>query len=389
MKNIYILIILFCLSFCNTAKCQEVHQFQTFTDDWNPFTYEGSYIGDFFTNLNGGLRKGGGFLGMGNIRIALDTKKAGWWKGGILYINGAATHGKSPSELVGDFQVVSNIDAGDHMFIQEFWYKQTIGKFDVIVGLQDMNAEFLISEGGGKFMNSSFGVPSVISDNVPAPLFPLTTLGIEEKWNINENFVWQNALFDGNPTGFDKNKYNLDWQIKREDGLLAISELQMIKPIAGLPTTWLLGAYYHTKLKQVDDSTGTLNTIFKNNRGLYTIIDQNVWRSADSSRRFNYFLQVAYSPLKNNTHNYYLGAGVTYTGIFKKRENDVLGLAFANAGFHNFVHKHEIAIELNYSYELNENIHIQPILQYLISPSGTDVKLDNALVGFVRCSILF
>jgi porin len=358
-------------------------------NEWNPFTCEGSYVGDAFNNLKGGLKTGSGYLGMGNFRIALDTKKAGWWDGGIIFINAAATHGKSPSEMVGDFQVVSNIDAGDHMFIQELWYKQAFGKCDLVLGLQDMNAEFLTSEGGGQFMNSSFGVPSVISDNIPAPIFPLTTLGIEGKWNITNNVVWQIALFDGNPTDFSKNTYNLDWQIKKQDGALAITEVQIIKSIWNKPTTFKAGIYYHSALKQFNDSLGSYSKIFTDNKGFYGILDQNVWHNSDSTKLLNYFIQCAYSPRQNNTHNYYIGGGITFQGFFNRRQNDIIGLAFANAGFHNYLHKHETAIEMSYKFVLNKNIYIQPNLQYLMSPSGTDSKLDDAVIGFVRFGLNF
>ena len=78
-----------------------------------------------------------------------------------------------------------------------------------------------------------------------------------------------------------------------------------------------------------------------------------------------------------------------FRSLFKTRINDIIGLAIANAGFHNFIHKHETAIEMNYKYALTENIYIQPSLQYLINPAGTDSKLENAVIGFVRIGLHF
>jgi len=387
MKHIRFSFLIFCLVLCFEGFSQST--IDSTDTEWNPFTCEGAYIGDAFNNLKGGLKTGSGYLGMGNFRVALDTKKAGWWKGGIIFINAAATHGKSPSELVGDFQIVSNIDAGDHMFIQELWFKQSFGKCDVVLGLQDMNAEFITSEGGGLFMNSSFGVPSVISNNVPAPLFPLTTLGIEGKWNISDKLVWQVAFFDGNPSDFSKNTYNLDWQIKKEDGALAITELQIIKKIFNKPTTCKVGIYYHSTLKQFDDSLGSYTKLFTDNKGFYGIVDQNFWHNSDSTKLFNYFIQFAFSPRQTNNHNYYIGGGITYQGLYNKRPDDILGLAFANAGFHNFSHKHETAIELNYKFVLNKNIYIQPNFQFLINPAGTDSKIDDAIIAFARFGLNF
>lgn len=87
--------------------------------------------------MYGGIKTGTVYLGMANLKISFDTKGAKLWKGGQLFINGAVTHGKSPSELlVGDFQAVSNIDAGDHIYIHELWYKHQFKQFEIIFGLQ-------------------------------------------------------------------------------------------------------------------------------------------------------------------------------------------------------------------------------------------------------------
>src|SRR5574344_2020427 len=191
----------------------------------SPFEFEASYIGDFYCNATGGIKTGVGFLGMANLKVGFNTEAAGWWKGGSFFINGASTHGKSPTEnFTGDFQVVSNIDAGDLIYLHELWFHQDFSKINFTIGLQDMNVQFVASENGSYYLNSSFGVPPVISGNIPVPIFPLTGLGLSAIWNINDNVSWLAAMFDGSPTDFENNPYNLYWDWDEDDGLFIISE---------------------------------------------------------------------------------------------------------------------------------------------------------------------
>ena len=79
----------------------------------SPFSYEASYTGDLVSNFKGGIKTGTAYLGLANLKAGFDTEKARWWKGGQLFVNVGNTHGGEPSAtLVGDFQGISNIEAG-------------------------------------------------------------------------------------------------------------------------------------------------------------------------------------------------------------------------------------------------------------------------------------
>jgi len=354
----------------------------------NPFSFEVAYVGDVYGNAAGGLKTGGNYMGMSNLKIGFDTEKARWWKGGSFFINGASIHGKSLSEdFAGDLQVASNIDAGTHIYMHELWFKQDFEKFSFTVGLQDLNADFLASENAGEFINSSFGVPPVVSGNLPVPIFPLTGLGISAKWNINDKFVWQTAFFDGNQTSFKNNPHNLHWKFCKDDGILIITEFHSRLKIKEKEGIYKLGTYYHSSLNEFDEETQTKNNVFKNNYGFYFIGDQIVFEQ--ENHKIGLFAQVAAAPKSKNEHAYYLGFGTNYYGIFSRKGKDILGLAVANLGLHRTSHKHETTLELYYKYQLTENIAIQPDIQYIINPSGTDEKLSNALVGILRLHIDF
>ncbi len=338
-------------------------QDSTHTENYDPLKFEASYIGDNINNLSGGIKTGSCYLGMANLRLDFDFEKARLWKGGQFYINAANTHGGTPSsDLLGDMQVVSNIEAGDHTYIQEFWFKQAIGKLEFILGLQDLNIEFANSEHGALFLNSSFGVLPIISNNFAAPIFPLTTLGLTTKWNISENSSWINALYDGSPSDFDYNPYNVKWQFISGDGLLAISEYQYNTAIKDRAGTYKIGVFSHSHIIEQNLNRNFPDSLNHNLFGIYAHADQILWEQ--NMRSFGLFSQLGYSPTEASTIDFYLGLGLNYAGLFSKKGKDVLGLAIAHEQFKKIICS-ETTIELTYQYQISKNLFIQPDIQYI------------------------
>lgn len=353
-----------------------------------PLELEATYIGDIYNNFSGGLKTGGGFLGMANLKIGFDTEKANWWKGGRFFVNGASTHGKSPTEnYTGDFQVVSNIDAGNLIYLHELWFKQSINRLEFTVGLQDMNATFVASDNGSYYLNSSFGVPPVISGNIPVPIFPLTGLGLSAIWNINDNVSWLAAMFDGSPTDFENNPYNLYWDWDGDDGLFIISEFDYTRTKNEFSGTYKGGFYYHTGGFE-DDELGLKSQTIDRNFGFYFIGDQTIWR-LNENKKIDLFTQLAWSPGSINSHNFYAGGGFNFHGLLEGDHENTLGVAVAHAGFHRSFQKHETVIETFFKYQLNNYISLQPDFQLIINPASAEEKLNNALIGFIRVGIQF
>jgi len=353
----------------------QVFALQDSTKEVSPFSFNASYIGDVVSNFDGGIKTGTNYLGKANISLGFDTKKAGWWTGGEFYTKLLNTHGNMPSvNLIGDFQTASNIEAGNITNLYELWYNQTLGKFDITVGLQDLNVNYVTTENGGLFLNSSFGVYSVMSKNITLPIFPLTALGATIQWNVSKHFNWQVALFDGTPNS--RNPYNTNCIISKKDGYLIVSEFQLAKSLVkGQEGTYKVGIYYHEQNYSVNEP--------HQNDGIYFIADQDI------NRRFSAFTQIGFSPNSINKHNHFYSLGVNYKAFSNKRSEDKMGLAIAYAGIDDNNIRSETAIELTYKLQMNENIYLQPDIQYIINPAGTEVKLNNALVGFLRFGLEF
>lgn len=356
----------------------------------SPLTLEVSYTGDIVGNFSGGIRKGVSYLGLANLKLGFDTERAHLWKGGQFFINAANAHGGNPSStLVGDFHTVSNIEAEDITYVHELWYKQTIDRIEIIAGLQDMNADFVSSEHGSIFINSTFGTPSTIADNVPSPIFPFTTAGVSFKWNMTNRSTWKIAAFDGLPTEREHNPFNMKWSFGKEDGVFAVTEFQLkTSPKNDLTGSYRGGIYYHSQLIEPDEEN-IETKLFRYNYGIYLIADQMIYQESDGNGGLGVFAQIAVSPRAINTHYRYFGLGMSWQGLFRNRNQDKLGFAVTNAGFRDKSKRDETIIEICYKAQLTPNIYIQPDFQYVINPGGTDSSLKNASVGFVRFGLNF
>lgn len=350
-----------------------------------PFEFGASYIGEGMSLLAGGLQRGSSYEGLANIRFSFHTAKAGWWKGGSFLVTGANTHGGTPSsDLIGDHQVASNIEAGDLTYLHECWFRQELGAWTFILGLQDLNSEFVYSKSGNTFLNSSFGTHSTIAGNVPSPIFPLTSFGAQAHFRLNPKTTLKLAVFDGMPEDFDYNPHNISWHLDSDDGYLAFVELDAADLLhARLSGDSKLGVYFHNhnpNTVKFDPSAP--------NYGFYMTADQTLVQFS-LERSLNAFLQFSLSPASKNENNRYLGGGIHCKGPFAGRPDDKLGLAFAHASLQHAANGDETSVELTYKLALCEQVFLQPDLQYIQHPAGTGGTPENALVAFIRFGIEF
>lgn len=319
------------------------------------------YTGDFLYNI-GGLKNGGGYLGY--AKIGMD---ATLWQGASLYIGGGTTHGIVPTEmLIGDYQVANNIEAGNYAFMEHFSLQQSLGRFSFKIGLQDMNENFASIDAAGEYVNSSFGIHPALSSNMSVAIFPLTGLGAEIHFDINDNWHVQAAVYDGEIPSFEDNQYNLNWNINKNEGALFIGEAQYIIEKG----TYELGAFYHTAEKKY---------------GVYANFEQEVWNNG--TRNLKPFAQVSYANSEMKCDNYFhIAAGLNLESVFSKEGDDMMGLAFTSVFLTD--KKAETAIELFYQYQVTDNFVIKPDVQYIVNPAGMDFQVDNALVGMLRFAVV-
>jgi porin len=361
----------------------------------SPIKIETAYVGDFFSNFSGGLKTGQTYLGLIDFSLGFNTEELGLWKNGEFFTLVENTHGGSPTgDYIGDLQVASNIDNGDYTYIYEIWYKQQFNNLGVQVGLIDLNADYFVAEPGGLFINSSFGIQPSASMNIPVPIFPMNALGINLQYQISEAILLQTGIWDGDPGNLDSEPYNVKWNLGKDQGFLSATELHVkhSKVDDNYLGTIKLGILYHsTDFVEIADSSKNAS----GNIELHLIGEQTLINKPEGEKgKLDAFLQFGYLP--NNRINQipiYIGAGINYTGLLMDSASDVLGFGITYAGLSKKLiditpgmKSFETAIELSYALPLNDQITIQPDLQYIINPGATG-GINNAFVGFVRVII--
>ncbi len=352
-----------------------------------PISLQASYVGDFTNNVRGGITTGSGFLGMAAVTIVIEAPEGSALAGGSLLLKAVNTHGAQPSALLtGDFQVMTNIEAGDHTYLQEAWYSQRLGDVSLTFGLQDMNAKFAVNEYSCMYLNSSFGVHSTIASNVAAPVFPLTSLAGTVAWNATDRLLLLASVFDGAPLAFERNPHNLKWHFSPRDGIFGVCEAQFRIGREDALHGWVkAGVYEFDRTASGGMAADSEEPVIRNNYGLYFTYDQTVAGIANTAGGVAVFARASISPERYNDNYHFAGAGVNYYGFFREDGSDAAGIAVAHAGLGSAAD--ETVIELTYRTPVMNGITLQPDVQYIINPGGTGEALPNCMAVTVRCGV--
>jgi porin len=115
---------------------------------------------EFYGNFSGGANKGVAYDGATLFGLGVDTEKAFGLKGGQFNVSALQIHGHGITAANLDTaQTISGVEASATTRLWELWYQQSFlnDKFDVKVGQQSLDQEFLVTEYGGTFVNATFG----------------------------------------------------------------------------------------------------------------------------------------------------------------------------------------------------------------------------------------
>jgi porin len=405
---------------------------------------------EVFGNVTGGTRTGAAYDGLTMLSIGLDTEAAFGWEGGTFNVSAFNIRGHNLSaENLLNLQTISGIEALPTTRLWELFYQQSFleGRFDVKLGQQSIDQEFITSQGSSTFLNTMMGWPMVPSADLYAggPAYPLSSLGVRLRARPNENLTLLAGVFDDNPPG---GPFNDDSQLRGAErtgtlfnlntGALFIAELQYAinqpsngqlvtedtKP-SGLPGVYKLGFWYDTASfpSQQFDNTG-LSLANPNSTGIpgehwhnfsiYGVFDQMVWRPDPyESRAVGVFARIMGAPGDRNLINFSVNAGVTLKAPLPSREDDTFGVGFGfttvSGGARaldqatNFfsgtlapVRSSETFIEVTYQIQATPWWVVQPDFQYVFTPGGGIVNpadpsksIANEAVLGVRSVITF
>ena len=378
----------------------------------------------------------------------MDTQRAFGLNGGLFNASALQIHGGNLSAAnLGTLQTASGIEADRATRLWELWYQQKFfgDTFDVKVGQQSIDQEFMVSQNSGYFVNTMFGWPMLPSADMPGggPAYPLSALGVRARAHLTDRVTVLAGVYNGSPApnnNGDPQKldpYGTSFPLN--GGVLAIAELQYVYPgarragrarqarsaRADLQDRRLVRQreFRGSALRQYRDcrSPVPLSTgIPRSHRGdyaIYAVADQMVWRSASEpdrtinvvsapdvlatagpqphrlqpQRRLDDARAVPPPRRRHARHRHGLCAGQQPRGRARPGHR-----ALQSRNVYTPVRHNETVFEATYQYQVMPWWQIQPDIQYVFNPGGGIVnpndptqKVKNELVFGVRTNITF
>jgi porin len=397
-----------------------------------------------FGNLTGGVRQGFEVNGVTTVQAQLDTKPLFGIPGGIFSVQGFHIWGGalSASNLL-NLQTVSGLEANASIRLWELWYQQNFGdRFDVKIGEQSLDNEFMMSQNSGYFLNSVMGWPMLPSANLPAggPVYPLSGLGVRARARPIDSVTIMAGVFNGSPIPLNSpntplsNPNGLSFPLNT--GVLAIAELQFTFPTADAsgkipdngppPGTYKIGAWYDSEdfdSQQYDNlgvplaspASDGVPAKKQGNYSIYAVADQTIWRSSDPNRNVSAFIRPMLTTLGDrNLISFSVNGGLTLHDPLPGRYNDVFGLGFGVARvtsgaanydrqlqfyqpeFYTPVRGTETFLEATYQIQVLPSWQVQPDVQYIVNPGAglanptePTQRIKNEFVVGLRTTVTF
>lgn len=363
--------------------------------------------------VRGGYEQG--FVYMDNVDITAKLNFDAlfdWEQDLSLFLYGLGNHGGSASEMMGDFQVASNIEAPRTWRLFEAWIQQNFlnDEFSLLIGLYDLNSEFDVLRPGTIFINSSFGIGAEYAQsgiNGPS-IFPISSLGLRVSTTVANRIKLKLALLDG-VSGDPNNPKSNRISISKSDGLLVAFESSIFhgetinteldrgyvtrrKKVGrehDIPTNDKInigGWVYTADFEPITNPNGNMQPERKlhPNWGVYAGV-QKYWfldRSEESYLAF--FGRYGIANDQYNRLGSAISGGIVLSGFVTSR-TDHLGLAFSS-GINGQRYQQafgqqevtETVLEATYSIGFRHWLTIQPDVQYVVNP-GTNPMLRNPL----------
>ncbi len=319
-------------------------------------TYGFLHTTEALSNVRGGIKRGTVFDGKLETLIGIDFGRLAGLDGLTMFSNILQLHGDSGPDrnLLGNLNTVSNIEALPTTRLSELWLQQTFagGMASLRAGQLVVDTEFLYSQYFSFFMSSDW--PTNPAVNIPSggAAYPLSTPGIRLKIDPTPQTTFLLSLLNGDPAGpglndpEQRNRHGLNFRVN--DPPYLIGEFQyrynQAPKATGLAGGVRFGAWHH--FGSFDDqrfdsngsslasplSTGIARRL-RGNDGVYAVIDQQLYRPAggDANSGILLFGRAAYSPPDRSLNDFYLDAGIIFTGLIPARPADAFGASFLYA----------------------------------------------------------
>ena len=353
----------------------------------------GGYTVDFAAPWSGDTRRRSSASSLLDLNVAFDLETLLGLRRTIAYVDAYKIHGRNPTNDVGDFGGLSNIQANDVEQIAEVWLETWLGdQLRLKVGKVDFNSEFAFHEIGGEFVNSTAAIVPTI---VYYPTYPNPATSVNLFYSLGEHTYVGLAAYDG------ANANGINTGSRGPKGFFSDDESSAWFCAAEIGTAWVggerwgsgrvsLGCFHHTA-----SFTTFAGGTEGGTEGLWASLEQVMWRedpTGNDGQGVGAFVSFGLADDAIAACGKSLACGIEWTGALGGRDHDVLGfgLFFCDlsddpaAGTPN----DELAFEALYKLQVTPALSLKPELQYIRNPGGQN-GVDDVLIGLLRLEMLF
>ena len=350
-------------------------------------------------NVRGGIskhRRAGRFSGSYDLELSADLQKMLGLESGTLFLHLEGgwpdTEGIDGVSVGSAFGVNADAIGNRSMDVKQLFYEGPVfgDNLTLMVGKIDFTGVFdrsaYADDECTQFLNAAF----VDDPTIPFPQYSLgavLTYDLTDSWYLMGGIA--DAQADGRETGFRTTFHKEDYFFYAlETGVTS----QLNSANGPMPGTYRAGLWYDPQPKV--NSDGSKN--YRDDLGFYLSCDQMLIKeNADTgdSQGLGAFFRYGYANGKRNDIANFWSVGFQYQGLLDGRDNDALGIGFAQGVFSNsadttYTDDYENALELYYSAAVTPWLHISPSIQYIANPGGSSTTSDAVVLG-VRAQITF
>lgn len=364
--------------------------------------------GIYQQNVHGGLsehRRAGRNSGSFDLELSADLQRLLGIEGASLFVHTEGRWSKSggiDGPSVGSAFGV-NADAGPRRAadVTELWYEQSmlddtlllrVGKMDLTGGFEcsgcpvAFDASAFANDETSQFLNGAF----VNNPTIPFPDYALGVAGYYnpvEGWYVSAGAV--DAQNDARETG-------LRTAFHGEDYFFYVFETGVTpalrSPNGALQGAYRVGLWNDPRPKGHSDAT----EYSRDDVGFYLSGDQMLTKEnagLEDSQGLGTFFRYGYADGKRNNITTFWSMGFQYQGLLESRDEDVLGMGFAQGIFSDaasttYTEDYESVLELYYGAQVTPYMNISPSIQYVTNPGGDGTARD-AVVLALRAQMVF
>ncbi len=329
-----------------------------------------------------------------DLKLNVDFEKITGSKGTTAFLHVISNRGDKPGAHSNRLpHGVDNIETpanGNTTKLFQAWLQQAFldDRVSVLAGLYDLNSEFYFTESASMFVHPTFGMSAELAGtgkNGPS-VFPTSSFGIRIKTQSASGHYVQAITLDGVP-GDPNNPQGTYIKFDEGDGALNVIEagIPLSSPENAHNNKLAFGVWqYTTRFDDTLELDAGGNPVQRISRGAYAMVEKVLQYKADSSDALlSSFFRIGQTEGDTTQFDLALSAGIVFTGLFPGREQDELGLAYAQernsekyrTASGNAVHA-EKSFELGYRYRAMPGFIVQPFVQYLLNHSE-DISKDK------------